>query len=116
MTLRWPLAAAAVLAASLSAHPAAAARTYEGEEAAALRCANMLALTAVTLAGAKLIADQEKEVMLGVTVLILERHVSGTWQQKKAALEIVRDRRSFPDTLDDYRRNAARCLAQFPIN
>ncbi|WP_235190218.1 hypothetical protein [Sulfitobacter mediterraneus] len=116
MTLRRPLAAAAVLAASLSAHPVSAARTYEGEEAAALRCANMLALTAVTLAGADLIGDQEKEVMLGVTVLILERHVSGTWRQKKAALEIVRDRRSFPDTLDDYRRNAARCLAQFPIN
>lgn len=106
----------AIMAVGLLASPALAARTYEGEEAAALRCANMLALTAVTLAEAKLIGTQEKEIMLGVTVLILEHHVSGTWRQKKAALEIVRDRRSFPDTLEDYRRNAARCLAQFPIN
>ncbi|KIN64046.1 hypothetical protein Z946_2931 [Sulfitobacter noctilucicola] len=91
-------------------------RTYAGEEAAALRCSNALALTAIALSRAELIADVEKEVMLGVTVLILERHVSGTWQQKKRALEVMRDRRSVPDTLDDYRRNAVKCLRQFPIN
>ena len=107
---------AAVMVVGLLAVPAFAARTYDGKEAAALRCTNMLALTAVTLAKADLIGNQEKEVMLGVAVLILEHHVSGTWRQKKAALEIVRNRRSFPETLEDYRRNAARCLAQFPIN
>ena len=93
-----------------------AAKVYEGSEAAALRCANTLALTAVALARADLIGEDEKEVMLGVTVLILERHVSGTWRQKKAALKVMRDRRSVPDTLDDYRANAVRCLRQFPIN
>lgn len=95
---------------------AAAEKVYEGSEAAALRCSNTLALTAVALAGAELISPEEKEVMLGVTVLILERHVSGTWAQKKAAMAVVRDRRSVADTLEDYRRNAARCLGQFPIN
>lgn len=91
-------------------------RIYSGEEAAALRCANTLALTAVALARADLMPEPEKDVMLAVTIAILERHVSGTWAQKKRALEVVRDRRSVPDTLDDYRRNAARCLRQFPIN
>ncbi|QFT59319.1 hypothetical protein FIU94_10830 [Sulfitobacter sp. THAF37] len=101
----------------LAAGPVAAAeKVYEGQEAAALRCSNTLALTAVALAGADLIGEAEKEVMLGVTILILERHVSGTWAQKKAAMAVIRDRRSVEDTLDDYRRNAARCLSQFPIN
>lgn len=91
-------------------------RVYEGEEAAALRCANTLALTAVTLAQAGKIGEAEKEVMLAVTLLILERHVSGSWNQKKAALEVMRDRRSVEETLTDYQRNAAQCLRQFPIN
>ncbi len=95
---------------------AQAARTYAGEEAAALRCANTLALTAVALNGEALISQAEKEVMLGITFLILERHVSGTWNQKKAALEVMRDRRNLEDTLQDYRNNAAKCLRQFPIN
>lgn len=106
-----------VLVFSVAAGPGMAAeKVYEGKEAAALRCSNTLALTAVALAGAELISVEEKEVMLGVTILILERHVSGTWAQKKAAMAVVRDRRSVTDTLEDYRRNAARCLSQFPIN
>lgn len=91
-------------------------RIYEGEEAAALRCANTLALTAVALSRAGLIEDVEKNVMLGITVRILDLHVDGSWQQKKRALEVMRDRRDIADTLDDYRKNAARCLRQFPIN
>ena len=93
-----------------------AEQTYEGSEAAALRCANTLALTAVALASGKLIDEREKDAMLGITIRILERHVTGTWRQKKLALEVMRDRRSVPDTLEDYRRNALRCLRQFPIN
>ncbi|APE44047.1 hypothetical protein BOO69_11990 [Sulfitobacter alexandrii] len=109
--------AAVIGLASVFAPPAVAAeKVYEGREAAALRCSNTLALTAVALAGADLISDEEKEVMLGVTILILERHVSGTWAQKKAAMAVVRDRRTVRATLDDYQRNAARCLGQFPIN
>ena len=81
-----------------------------------MRCSNTLALTAVALSRAELIDEAEKEVMLGITILILERHVSGTWSQKKRALEVKRDRRSVLDTLDDYRANAAKCLRQFPIN
>ena len=110
------LALALWLGLTASAGPAQAQKVYEGSEAAALRCSNTLALTAVALSGAEMIADTEKDVMLGITILILERHVSGTWAQKKAALEVMRDRRSVPDTLDDYRRNAAKCLQQFPIN
>jgi hypothetical protein len=99
-----------------SAHQAQAQKVYEGDEAFALRCSNTLALTAVALSGAGLIEDIEKDAMLGITIRILERHVTGTWRQKKAALAVMRDRRSVPDTLTDYRENAVRCLRQFPIN
>ncbi|MDF3413207.1 hypothetical protein HKX54_01965 [Sulfitobacter sp. M57] len=91
-------------------------RIYSGEAAAALRCSNTLALTAVALSRAGKISDLEKSVMLGITIRILERHVDGTWNQKKRALKVMRDRRTVPDTLADYRKNAARCLRQFPIN
>jgi hypothetical protein len=106
----------ALCAALACASPAAIARTFTGEEAAALRCANMMAYTAVTMARADMIGQGEKNVMLGITVLILERHVSGTRTQKKAAMAQMRDRRDLTETLTDYRRNAAKCLIQFPIN
>lgn len=96
--------------------PAQAQKVYEGSEASALRCSNTLALTAVALSRAGLIKRDEKDVMLGITISILERHVSGTWRQKKAAMKVMRDRRSVPDTLTDYRKNALYCLRAFPIN
>jgi|TARA_R100001143_G_scaffold10987_2_gene12703 hypothetical protein len=105
----------ALLCGSVLSGPAHAL-TYEGEEAAALRCANMIAYTAVTLARADMIGEDEKTIMLGVTVLILERHVSGTRAQKKSAMGKMRDRRSIDQTLEDYRKHAAQCLVQFPIN
>ena len=95
---------------------AVAKRIYEGREAAALRCANTVALTAMALSRADMIDEVEKDVMLGISISMLERHVSGTWNEKKAALAIMRDRRSVEETLADYRRNAARCLRDFPIN
>jgi hypothetical protein len=91
-------------------------KVYEGDEAAALRCANTLAFTAVALAETGRLGEPEKSVMLQITVLILERHVSGTWAQKKAALRVVRDRRDMMETLEDFERNAQRCFEQFPIN
>ena len=106
---------AIVLCIAATALPAAQ-RVYEGREAAAIRCANTVALTAVALSSVSLIDAVEKDVMLGISVSMLERHVSGTWNEKKAAMAVMRDRRSVDDTIDDYRRNAARCLAQFPIN
>lgn len=106
------------LTAMLFAVPQAgdAKRVYEGREASALRCANTVALTAVALSRADMIGQAEKDVMLGITTLILERHVSGTWREKKAALSVMRDRRSVDDTIEDYRRNATWCLREFPIN
>lgn len=95
---------------------AGVARTYEGREAAALRCANLMAYTAVLMESAGQIPKNQQKAMLQVTILILERHVSGSWAEKKAALAIVRDRRDMNQTLEDYQRNAAKCLAQFPIN
>jgi len=94
----------------------AAQRVYEGEEASALRCANMMAYTGVTLNQAGLMSDPEKDVLIGISVLILERHVSGNWTEKKRAMEAMRDRRDVDATLLDYQRNAPRCLRRFPIN
>ena len=95
---------------------ASAPKVYEGNEAAALRCANAMAFTAVALAETGAMGEPEKNVMLQISVLILDRHVSGSWAQKKAALEIVRDRRDVDQTLDDFQRYAEQCLRQFPIN
>ncbi|WP_238840577.1 hypothetical protein [Roseobacter cerasinus] len=91
-------------------------KIYSGEEAAALRCANALAFTAVALESTGRISQLEKDVMLDITARILVEHVSGNWQQKKAALRVVRDRRDGVQTLDDFRRFATQCLVQFPTN
>ncbi|WP_299557803.1 hypothetical protein [uncultured Sulfitobacter sp.] len=91
-------------------------RVYEGEEAAAIRCANMMALTGVTLHRAGMMSRAEKEILLGISFLILDRHVSGNWTEKKRAMEVMRDRRSLDETLEDYQRNAPRCLERFSIN
>lgn len=101
----------------MSAVPAQAAqRTYEGEEASALRCANMLALTGITLNRAGLMGNAEKDVLIGISVLILENHVSGSWPEKRRAMETMRDRRDVDETLADYQRHAPLCLVRFPIN
>jgi hypothetical protein len=105
------------LALCLAAAPLSAGqKIYAGDEAAALRCANTLAFTAVALAETGRLGEPEKNVMLQITVLILERHVTGTWAQKKAALRVVRDRRDMLETLDDFEQNAQRCFEMFPIN
>ena len=75
-----------------------------------------MALTAVALFETGQHSEDEKQVLLGITVLILDRHVSGTWQQKKAALRLVRDRRDVEQTLADFQQFATQCLRQFPIN
>jgi len=95
---------------------AASQRVYEGEEASAIRCANMMAMTGVTLNQAGLMGEQEKDVLIGISILILERHVSGSWLEKKRALAAMRDRRDIDATLEDYQRHAPLCLVRFPIN
>ena len=94
----------------------AAQRVYEGDEASAIRCANMMTMTGVTLNGAGLMGASEKDVLIGISVLILERHVSGNWTEKKRAMAAMRDRRDLDATLEDYQRHAPLCLARFPIN
>jgi hypothetical protein len=106
-----------LLVLSSFATPAAAVqKVYEGRESAALRCANIMALTGVALNEAGRLGEAEKDIMLGISFLMLEGHVSGTWRQKKAALEVVRDRRGVTETLQDFEQLAKKCLRQFPIN
>lgn len=113
--MRFMIFALVVLAMPIPA-ASAAQRVYEGEEASALRCANMMAFTGVTLNRAGLMGEDEKDVLIGISVLILERHVSGSWTEKRRAMEAMRDRRDIDATLEDYQRNAPRCLRRFPIN
>ncbi|XDA96747.1 hypothetical protein AB1M95_11480 [Sulfitobacter sp. LCG007] len=91
-------------------------KVYSGREASALRCANAMAFTAIALDSAGALRPGEKDVLLGITILILERHVSGTFKQKKQALAVVRDRHDPQETLDDFRRYADACMKEFPIN
>lgn len=114
--MKVPLACAAGLLLLAGVQTAQAERTYDGKEAAALRCSNLLSITAVVLSEAEEITLVERDVMLFATVAILERHVSGTRAEKQRALAVVRERRSLLETLEDYQRNAQRCLKQFPIN
>ncbi len=110
------IALLAVLAGPAAAQTTAGKRVYEGEEASALRCANLMAFTGVTLNRAGLMEDAEKDILVGISVLILERHVGGNWTEKKRAMAVMRDRRDPKTTLKDFQRNATRCLEQFPIN
>lgn len=110
------MCACAVLVCAMAGPVPAAQKIYAGSEAAALRCANIVALTAVALNNAGRIGDAEKEVMLGISFLILEGHVSGSWQQKREALAVIRDRRNVEETLADFERFAQKCLRDFPIN
>lgn len=104
------------LAGLLATGAEADTRSYTGEEASALRCANMIAFTAMALGGAELISRAERRVMIGITSSILDRHVSGTWAEKKNALRIMRDRRGPEETIEDFKANAGLCLLRFPIN
>lgn len=90
-------------------------RVYKGREAAALRCADMIAQTAVTLYDAGMMDRNDSRAMMAVTVLILEHHVSGTRSEKMRALKEVRKRHSTSETLEDYKRHALDCVKRFPI-
>ncbi|MFK7764448.1 MAG: hypothetical protein AB8B62_14400 [Roseobacter sp.] len=114
--MKAALGAIAVAVALAGGSARGAEKIYAGSEAAALRCANIVALTGVALNGAGRLGALEKEVMLGISFLMLEEHVSGTWAQKKAALEVVRDRRGVVETLEDFENLAEQCLRDFPIN
>ena len=106
----------AAIALCVMATAVQAQRTYEGREAAALRCASMFAVTAVVLAETDQFSEVERDVLLFASVAILERHVSGTWRQKRRALDLLIERRGLEDTVKDYGRNATKCFRQFPIN
>ena len=80
----------AAIALCVMATAVQAQRTYEGREAAALRCASMFAVTAVVLAETDQFSEVERDVLLFASVAILERHVSGTWRQKRRALDLLK--------------------------
>ena len=69
--MRYLAAGLILFVAASSGTAGAAQKVYEGSEAAALRCANIVALTAVALNDAGGIGDLEKDVMLGISFMML---------------------------------------------
>jgi hypothetical protein len=104
----------ALIAAVLTAQ-GASAKTYTGSEAAALRCAHTISATAVTMHRFGLIETRLKDALMFGSVSILTQYVSGTQQEKVAAMRIMSERRTLVESTEDFREIAARCARQFPI-
>ncbi len=93
----------------------AGAKTYEGTEAAALRCAHTIGAMAVTMHRFGLIETEMKDALMFGSVSILTQYVSGTARQKVAAMKVMGERRNLAQSAEDFRKIARRCARQFPI-
>jgi len=109
------LIAAASVALALTAGTMAEARTYSGPEANALRCANTLSFTAVAMFEAGMISANDRDAMILYSVMILDRYVSGSQEQKMAGLEAMANHYGFEGTLEDFADNADNCIRMFPV-
>ena len=80
-----------------------------------MRCANTLSFTAVAMFEAGMISANDRDTMLLYSVLVLERYVSGTQDEKMAGLEAMANHYGFEGTLDDFAQNADNCVRMFPV-
>ncbi|WP_238368031.1 hypothetical protein [Mesobacterium pallidum] len=102
------------LALCVAAPAQAERRVYAGEEAAALKCAWIVAASVSMAERAGLTSTRNKEFAQLYAAIVLQRYVSGTDRQKMAALKAVSERRSPQQTVDEFMRQADDCLRQFP--
>ncbi|WP_317624888.1 hypothetical protein [Rhodalgimonas zhirmunskyi] len=102
----------------LSSAPQAQAksRIYAGSEAEALKCAHLFSMTALLLWKSGKISTRAKDSGMAASVIILDRYVGGTWEQKKKALTAVGQRRTLLTTLEEFNAQNKYCLRRFPIN
>ena len=91
------------------------AKTYEGSEAAALRCAAILSVVPSAAAQAGIIPPKEVQVFHIASALIMTRYVSGNPRQKQKALAKVMQRYTVNQHINDFRTKARTCLRQFPF-
>lgn len=115
MRLKGNIFAAAILAVAGQACAQAEGRVYTGDEGNALLCAHVFSLSAVLLEREHMIGTREKDMMIAYSVHILETYVSGTWDQKMAAQEILADRTGILGTLQDFQRYSDYCFQRFPF-
>jgi len=115
--MKATLTALALAMAGLTGTSAAAQDqiTFSGQEAAALKCAHMFTFTSVTMYQAGYIARRHSDMMLTWSYVILNRYVSGTMDQRLAAMEIIGQRHGFQGTLEDFSTEAETCVRQFPV-
>lgn len=93
MALRSILGAL-LCAAQLGLAPGAMAETrvYQGDEAKALQCAAYFSYSAWVLAGRGLFTPRNADEGAIAATNILGRHVSGTYEQKRAAFQVALNR------------------------
>jgi hypothetical protein len=105
---------AALLA--LAATPSQAERrVYSGPELEALVCAHLFGITSVSLANEGMLSPSLRDGMLTWSVLIMERYVSGSWEQKMKALKTVSGRRTLLGSIGEFQVRAKGCLQRFPV-
>lgn len=90
-------------------------RVYSGDETEALKCVWIISMTASALERAALVSTRTKESATLVSAAILNRYVSGTEQQKIAALKIVGERRTILKTFEEFRDQSDYCIRKFPL-
>ena len=110
------LAVSFALVVLLPGTPAWAAKTYSGEEAAALRCAAILSMVPTAMNRMGLMSRQNLSVFHAASGIILTRYVSGTQRQKLKARETVIGRRDASEHVKDFQTRAKTCIRQFPLS
>ena len=87
---------------------------YDGLELQAIRCADFYATAALELK--EEMTTEERTILFTKSAYILAEYVSGTWQDKDAALKQVVERRSVEEALDGFRNQGATCEETFPTS
>ena len=115
LSLFQPLALALCLTLALPHSARAERRVYQGSEAEALKCAYLFSHSAVVMEKGGYIPAKDRDVLIAVSGLILQRYVGGTEAQKLRALRAVGSRRNTVSTLLQFRDESRYCFKRFPI-
>jgi hypothetical protein len=107
---------AILIGAALAATPAeAGTRAYAGTEKEALVCAHLFAASAVALEDQGVLNRKSRDSALTWTTLILNRYVSGTFDQKVQAMQAVGGGRPPAASLTEFTKRGRACLKRFPV-
>ncbi len=115
--VRPVIAVLLALSLMLSSAPMAEAKrkVYSGSEAEALKCSYLISMTALLLWKAGKLSTRDKDRAMTISVIMMNRYVSGTWEQKKKALTTVGNRRSLGKTVKEFQQQSKYCIRRFPV-